>query len=215
LDYCKKPDYLLKKPSILLLVSALLLSGCASTTLNSKKVDHADIKPATPTQAAALPSQENIPNVELTDEIFFGIESSEIAFQRGQFILAFNTMMTLAEQTRDPRLAKRALEMALLVKEAQPAKEAAQLWHDISPNSDEATQYYWGFLVLEEDWATLKTSAAERLAQASKEERSLTLMRLQRLLARAKDKQAAWTVLETLCQPYLDTLEAHIVLSQA
>src|SRR5690606_33256715 len=57
-----------------------------------------------------------LPSVELTDELMYKILRGEFALQRGDWQLAYVTMMTTAQQTRDPRLAHRAAEIALSVK---------------------------------------------------------------------------------------------------
>lgn len=160
-------------------------------------------------------SRENLPKAELTDEIFFKVVSAEIAFQRGDFPAAFATTLAVAQQTRDPRLAKRALEMALLAKQPVQAFVASRLWYDYSPESEEATQYYVGFMILNNNLDEIKSLIASRLAAATPKERGLILLQTQRLLARSNDKLAAFNLMEELCKPYSNSLESHLALAQA
>jgi Flp pilus assembly protein TadD len=180
---------------------------------SSKEVSTA---PATTSQDAKLASsKETIPNVELTDEIFFKVVSAEVAFQRGDFPAAFATTIAVAQQTHDPRLAKRALEMALIAKQPLQAFLASRLWHEYSPNSEEATQYYLGFMILESNFDEVKAIVAPRLAAATPKERGTLLLQTQRLLARSNDKAAAFNLMEELCKPYPNELGTHLALAQA
>lgn len=198
--------------TLLLLLMGIVLSGCASRTVPDNS---AAPGAASDTQVIAVANKENIPNVELTDDIFFKVVSAEIAFQRGEFPAAFATTMAVAQQTHDPRLAKRAMEMALLAKQPLQALVAARLWHQYSPDSEEATQYYLSFMILNHNWDEVRANVAGRLAAASPKERGTILLQTQRLLMRGKDKQAGFALLEELCKPYADSVEAHLAVAQA
>ncbi|MGZ3239138.1 MAG: hypothetical protein ACXU7Z_01845 [Burkholderiaceae bacterium] len=58
----------------------------------------------------------SLPSVELTDDLLFKILKSEIAYQRGEWQDAYITLLAVAQQTRDPRIARRAVEVALSAK---------------------------------------------------------------------------------------------------
>ena len=196
------------------LIVGILMSGCASTTATSNDEAVVDPVKAAPSKPAVL-SKENIPNVALTDEIFFKVVSAEIAFQRGEFSAAFATTIAVAQQTRDPRLAKRALEMALLAKQPAQAFLASKLWHAYSPDSEEATQYYLGFMIINNNLGEVRKLITPRLAAATPKERGLLLLQTQRLLTRSKDQEAAFQLMAELCKPYPDELDAHLALAQA
>jgi hypothetical protein len=70
---------------------------------------------------APAPAPEVLPNVELTGDLLYRITKAELEFKQGQWQGPFITMMALAQQTRDPRLARRAAEMALTAKQPQEA----------------------------------------------------------------------------------------------
>ena len=61
-------------------------------------------------------SDPSIPEVKLTSRILFQLIASEIALQRGQAGAAYQTYLTLAEETGDPRIAERAAQIALASK---------------------------------------------------------------------------------------------------
>ena len=64
----------------------------------------------------------------------------EIALQRGDAQLAAQTYLDLAKRTRDPRVARRAVEVASQARIADLAIEAAKLWQEIEPASPQALQ---------------------------------------------------------------------------
>jgi hypothetical protein len=47
-----------------------------------------------------------LPNVELTGDLLYRITKAELEFKQGQWQGPYITMMALAQQTRDPRLAR-------------------------------------------------------------------------------------------------------------
>jgi hypothetical protein len=187
------------------------LSGCNSIPLKEPPTPETAVAPNADEQAA---SKQGFSYAELTDEIFFKVVSAEIAFQRGDFPTAFATTVSVAQQTQDARLAKRALEMALIAKQPVQAYLAARLWYEYAPNSDEAAQYYVGFLVLNNSWEEVKEIIAPRLAAAQPKERGTMLLQTERVLMRSNDKVAAFRVLEELCKPYPDDLSVHLALAQ-
>ena len=167
------------------------------------------------TDAAAEPKAEDpLPSVELTEDIMYKVLSAEIAYQRGDWQTGYVTMLGLAQQTRDPRLARRAAEIALSAKEADEALAAVRLWRTLAPHSDEATQYYLSFVILSDDLDEARPLLEERLKEARAQTRGLLAFQIQRLLARAKDKNAAFTLLEQVLAPYRDMPEAHLALAQ-
>jgi Flp pilus assembly protein TadD len=121
----------------------------------------------------------------------------------------------LAQQTRDPRLARRAAEIALSAKQADEALAAVRLWRNLAPHSDEATQYYLSFIIVGDNLAEAKPILEQRLKEARPQTRALLAFQIQRLLGRAKDKPEAFKLLEDLLAPYADMPEAHLALSQA
>jgi tetratricopeptide (TPR) repeat protein len=219
----------LKNPLIILTVS-LLLSACADlthrpaeqagtpvvTTVSSKEE-------VTPSETVATEGEDiaddskadaSLPAVELTDDLLFKILKSEIAYQRGNWQEAYITLLTIAQQTRDPRLARRAVEVALNAKETDKTLTAIRLWHELAPTSEEATQYYLGLIMLSGDLAEAQPIFEQRLKEMRAPTRPLMMFQIQRLLARAKDKDAAFDMLERLLKPYQATFETHLVLAE-
>ncbi|WP_422939541.1 tetratricopeptide repeat protein [Undibacterium sp. TJN19] len=165
------------------------------------------------TEDAAV-NEDKLPNVVLTEELFYKILTSEIAYQRGSWQAAYVTLYSVAQQTRDPRIARRAAEIALSAKQAGEALVAIRLWRELAPNSNEATQYYLGFMVMNNNLAEIQTVFTERLKSADIKQHGIIMLQAQRLLSRARDKNAAFDVLEEILSPYKNSADAHLALAQ-
>ena len=163
---------------------------------------------------AAETAAEALPNVELTGDMLFRITKAELEFKQGKWQGPYITMLSLAQQTRDPRLARRAAEMALAAKQGPEALAAIRLWRGLAPDSDEATQYFLGFAVVADNLAEAQQIFAQRLAAAKEKSRPLVMFQMQQFLLRAKDKAAAFALEERVLQPYLSMLESHLILAQ-
>jgi Flp pilus assembly protein TadD len=213
------------KKTIALLTSSLLLTACASFQQPGDKANAqaatdqktASSKPANRKKApkAKVQQQEDaLPAVELSEDILYKVLTAEIAFQRGQWQSAYVTMLAAAQQTRDPRLAKRAAEMAVAARQAGEALVAVRLWTELAPHSDEALQNYLGLIMLSDSVDEIEPLLTQRLADAAPQARGPMLLQIQRLLARAKDKQASYTILQNISKPYGDLMETHLALAQ-
>lgn len=199
--------------------SISILTGCTSLTPPSDQTASQaaapELESANAEHPTATPYKEKLPNVELSEEIFFKVITAEIAFQRGDFPAAFSTTIAVAQQTRDPRLSKRALEMALISKQPNQAFYAARQWYEYAPDSEEALQYYLGFLSLNNNWSEVKSLLAAHLESAAPKERGYLILQAQRLVMRGPNKEAAFNLLEDLYKPYPEYLETHLALAQA
>jgi len=210
----------LKISSPLLLLALLCgsLSGCAVFTPANKHASTESTTAAmTDMQAESVTHTitDPLPNVALTDEILFKVVSAEIAFQRGDWPVAYATMLSVTQQTKDPRLAKRALEIALIAKQPEQAFVAAKLWREYAPHSDEAGQYYLGFMVINNNFPEVNRILTERLRNATPKERGIIMFQAQRMLMRSTDQSAAFALLEEVFGPYKEYVESHLALAQA
>ncbi|MES2264083.1 MAG: tetratricopeptide repeat protein [Pseudomonadota bacterium] len=205
-----------------------LLSACAVAPQKQADAPAAAVTPAPsePTDgagrenpsvqavAAAVQAEEPLPGVELTSDLFYKLTKAELDFKRGQWQSAYVTLMVLAQQTRDPRLARRSAEMALTAKQGGEALAAIRLWRELAPESDEAAQYFLGFSVLGDDLAESEQVFAQRLRASPPATRGLAMFQMQQFLLRAKDKAAAFALMQRVLEPYGNLLEAHLVLAQ-
>ena len=210
----------------------------AIVTLSALMATHAMAQtPVAPADAAASPSAsapaapqeegseskadakadakaDGLPKIELSSDLLYKLTRAEMEFKSGQWQGPYVTMMVAAQQTRDPRLARRASEMALAAKQGSEALAAIRLWRELAPDSDEATQFFLGFVVLTDKIEEAEPIFAERLANAPGGARGVALFQMQQILSRSNDKLYAYSMMTRLVQPYLDMFEAHLVLAQ-
>jgi tetratricopeptide (TPR) repeat protein len=210
-------DLPLKNAFAIVTLSALL-SACAIAPQKQAESSAAP-EPATADSATAVaeapaPVPEALPNNALTGDMLYRITKAELEFKQGQWQGPYITMLALAQQTRDPRLARRAAEMALAAKQGQEALAAIRLWRELAPDSDEAVQYFLGFAVVNDDLGEAEALFAQRLKAAAPAQRGMAMLQMQQFMLRAKDKAAAFAMQERVLAPYDDTLESHLILAQ-
>jgi tetratricopeptide (TPR) repeat protein len=156
------------------------------------------------------------PAVELTSELLFRLIFAEIAVQRGELGPAYGEFMKVAEQTRDPRLARRAVEVALAARAVPQALEAAQLWHRLDPADAEADQTESSLLVASGRYAKARPMLERQIAAAPNPLEILD--RLQRVLAHAPEAARGLDLLEALARRYLDApetaFEANVIVAR-
>ncbi len=131
----------------------------------------------------------------------FQIVLAEIALQRGQFGAAWSTYMDVARKLRDPRLAKRAVEIAYASRALDQAIESAKLWNELQSGDAEIENTLVSLYVEGGRLADTEPLIAKRLAQSS--EPAVVFQDAQRLFARAADKSSAFATLDRLSHPYL------------
>ncbi len=186
--------------------AVLMLSACAQAPARQPAETVREAQPKERT--------EPLPQQELTGQILYQTLLAEIAGQRGNLDLSASAYMDLARSTRDPRVARRAAEMALHGRNLDMALQATRLWVEIDPESSQAHQMMAGLLVSANRLDELQPHVAKLLAQEG-ENLSDGLLRLNRLFARYPDKKAVLTMVEQLTQPYVGLPEAHFARAQA
>src|SRR5258706_1394935 len=84
---------------------------------------------------------------ELNEPTLYDFMLGEIALQRGDSRLAAQTYVDLAKRTRDPRVARRAVEVASQGQQPDLAVEAAKVWQELEPASPQALQVLAALLI--------------------------------------------------------------------
>jgi tetratricopeptide (TPR) repeat protein len=164
---------------------------------------------------AATSSDGPLPSVELTDALLFKLLRAELAAQRGDWQLAYATMLVTAQQTRDPRLAHRAAEIALGAKQTNEALSAVRLWRELAPNSKTAQQFYLALVMVKGDLTEAQAIFTDLLKNAAPKTRGMLILQIQQLLTRVKDKNRAFEILDNITTPYQALHETHIALAQS
>jgi tetratricopeptide (TPR) repeat protein len=151
---------------------------------------------------------------ELSEPTLYDFLLGEIALQRGDLALAARTYLDLARRTRDPRVARRAVEVANQARDTELALQAARLWHEIEPASAHSLQVLAATLVA----AKRVDEAApvlEKLFAAEGVSRENAFMQANRLLGGSADKAANLRVIRRLAAKYPDLPQAHFAVAQA
>lgn len=189
---------------LVVLLSAGLLAGAA----------HAQQPPSIEEEAPAAGPAAVYPAQELTPQIIYQMMLAEIAAARAQPSMAIRSYIDLAQRTRDPRIARRAAEIAFLSRQAELTGEAARLWLELEPGSEQAQQLVSGTLVNQARYDELETQLAAALARQG-DNIGPALMGLNRGLARIPDKDLIRRLVTQLTEPYLQRPEAHFARANA
>lgn len=163
-----------------------------------------------PEHAAAEPA----PDIELTGETLFQILSADFAAQRGAWATAINIGLEVARSTRDPRLARRALEYALAGDNLPQAWDAARLWAELAPYDEEAVQAE--MMLAAANGNTEQLVHTLRLQIQDSPDKAEAVVQAQQILSRLTDKTQAFMLLDEMIGADLMRLpEARAALAQA
>jgi tetratricopeptide (TPR) repeat protein len=163
--------------------------------------------------AAFAQADKQVPE-QVDEPALYDMLLGEIALQRGDYALAAKTYLELAKQTRDPRVARRAVEIANQGKLTDLAIEAARTWQNIEPQSPAALQVLAALLI-----SAKKVDEAEpvidKLLSAEGVSMERGFLQLNRLLAGNPDKAANLRVVRSLAGKHANLPEAQVALAQA
>jgi tetratricopeptide (TPR) repeat protein len=139
---------------------------------------------------------------------------AELAGSRGEIGLATEAYLDLTRSTRDPRITKRAAEIAVFARRFDLALEATKIWSEADPQSQQPKQMLTSLLAATGRNDELEVAIAPQLAAAGKEVGPL-LLQINRALARHPDKKSAQQLVDKLTTPYVGMTEAHFARAQA
>lgn len=200
-------------------MACLMLASCAqqpTEPAGSEPVPAANEAQPRPRIVVAKPGrrQPPLPRQELSEQILFKIMLAEVAMQRGQPHVAVPAYLELARETRDPRVAQRATEIAWNARFIAAALEAAGIWLQADPESPQARQVMAALLVNQARLADALPHL-EKWVAASKPDVGPAFQQIAALLNRHKDKKAVWELTQALAKPYSDVPEARLAAAQA
>ena len=151
---------------------------------------------------------------DLNEPTLYEFLLGEIALQRGDAQLAAETYLDLAKRTRDPRVARRAVEVASQARLADLAIDAAKLWQELEPSSTQALQITAALLV-----GAKRVEEAEPYLEKLLTSEGVNLengfMQLNRLISSNPDKAANTRLVRKLASKYPQLPEAHFAVGQA
>lgn len=184
------------KPLIVALL-AVSLSACAQT--------QGVIEPSpVPVTVAAAKSI-------LSKDVLYQILLGEIASQRGELRLSAEAYADLAARTRDPKVAKRAVEVAQYARQSGLALRNALLWRELEPGSPQAMQSAATLLLASGRVREAKPHLEAWLKSGNAAE---IFPRLHGLFARVRNKPAALDLMNDLATAHPGLAEARLATAQ-
>ena len=193
-----------------LIIGSLLLTGCAQVP-KPTVAQPEQAAPAAPEPVAEV--APILPDIELSSELLYEYLLTEIANQRGHKALAVEGSADLAQKTRDPRLAKRAAQLALESGDMNRAVAAFRFWQETEPSSTMATRVLSSLLLRGGRLAEARPDLVKVL-KADEPNEGKTFLQLYPLVAAYPDKAAALQLMRDLAAPYPRVAEAHWVVAQ-
>ncbi len=160
----------------------------------------------------------------LSADLFYRILLGDIALQRGETGLAARAYLDAAREAKDPRVARRATEIALVARQRGVAQEAAKLWATLDPVAERPKQIL-AALASGDGRDALDTAGDDELKQrltrlladsmVSGSGVGEAFLQLNRLFSQQSDKQAVYKLIRDLAQPYGASPEAHFAVALA
>ncbi|AXK39332.1 tetratricopeptide repeat protein [Crenobacter cavernae] len=204
----------LSRPLSILLIA--LLAGCAQLKTPAP-TDAA--KPATQQDAVkegddkddTVENEAKLPKLALTPSIFYGVLASEIGAQRGQVGSAAATYLDLAQSTNDPRLARRAAEMALFAGQVKVAADALTLWVKLDPESHAAREQLF-IVLLRAGRLAESRPLIEEVLMRDPSRAPAVFVQLARLASRQSDKPGTFALVRELAERFPALPEARFAL---
>ncbi len=179
----------------------------ADVTAETPKTSKTPVEPAKPaTRETKLPKQE------LTPELLFDFLVAEIAGQRGMVNVAKEGYLELAKKTLDPRVARRATEIALFGRDQAAALEAARLWIKLEPDAPRAGQTLAALLIGQ---GKMDEAVPYLESFLKGEEGAAAFLHLPMLFSKAKDPERALAAVKKLAQNYPQLPEAQYAVAQS
>ena len=198
-----------------------VFAGCAATPPAAAAEELQDESDADAPASEAQPlapepvDRSALPNQELTETLLYEFLLAEIAIQRGNAALSAQAYVDLAKRTRDPRIARRATEVAALYARMNNAAiDAATVWHETEPGSTRALEALAGLLVAAGRYDEALPNLKKLLTGAANDPAN-GFTQLTRTLANAQDKQAALKLVRSLAADYPTLAEAHFAVARA
>ena len=169
---------------------------------------------AKPAAAAKAAPRGPLPSIELTGDLMFKMMMAEVALQRGQPQIGVAAYLELARETRDPRVAQRATEVAWNARFTDAAVEAAGIWLKAEPGNARARQVLAALLANEQQLDGARGHFEQWLA-SDPANIGQSFLQLSSLFARNADRKAVLGLMRNLAQPYQKVPEARLATAQA
>lgn len=183
----------------------------AAGTVSQAKPDSPNAEGADTDESPAEP-ESAYPTQKLTPDLLFGALVGDIALQRGQGQLSSNTWLKLAQANKDPRIAKRALEVSLAAGLLSNSLQSAVLWRELEPSSASARQSLIG-IYIEANRPSDAAQELKALFDLKTQEVPQYFMQLHTLWTPQMDKGEVLRLTQGLASPYSNMPEAKLAIA--
>ncbi|MEP6677693.1 MAG: tetratricopeptide repeat protein [Betaproteobacteria bacterium] len=161
----------------------------------------------------------------LSAENFYRLLLGDVAMKRGASAVAARAYLEAARDAQDPRIARRATEIALVARQRNLAQQAARLWVALDPSAERAKQVVAALAAGESGRDALEASGDDELKQRltklladsmlSGSGVGEAFLQINRLFGQQADKKAVYKLIRELAQPYPTSPEAHFAVALA
>lgn len=207
---------LLSSAATVTVLGAVVLGGVVPRAAHAVAIDDPGVLSQSGPSRRGIESgaRAGQPITELTAEAMYEFLLAEIALQRGQNNVATQAYLDLARRTKDPRVARRAAEVAMHARMPNAAVEAARIWFETDADSEDALRAYSSLLV-----ATGKLDEAEphlrNLIARKPDGVGEQLQQLGQFLGSNQDKAAVLRLVRRLAEPHAQVAGARLAVAQA
>lgn len=172
-----------------------------------------EIKPRLSEPAEIHVRSGQLPDVTLTSSMVFRVLAAEISAQRSAFIPAAKTMLELAIEVGDLRLARRALEFYLAGGNLTGALESVRVWLRLDPKDAEAISTEMTLAAASGQTSGLATALRKQIDQS--QDKTAAIGQALSILGRVPDKRAGLAILISVLQESSarNTLAASIAIA--
>ncbi|MEN9682183.1 MAG: hypothetical protein RLZZ627_2076 [Pseudomonadota bacterium] len=188
---------MLKTLVTLLVAGILWATGCAGVRAPGTE----EAAPGPVAQGAPDPGDEN-------DPVFLML-AAEVAGQRGQFELALDYYMRALQLTHDSKVAARATQVAVYVKNADKATEAAEVWAELDPKSLSAHRLTL-ILRVKNDEIGEAADEIRQLIELKDPDLENTLIELVRWIDAEKERERGLEIMRDLVDRLPKVAEVHL-----
>lgn len=176
-----------------------LLAGCGAPLIQDREAqarENATTEPP-PSPLGKIPTPATIPNI--SNDLMYTMLIGEIAAQRGEYVLAAQSFLTVAKETRDEELAERATRFALFAQDKEVSLQATLLWASLDPNNPQVKQILIGLLIKQGQFDQA-VSNLENLLESLKTDPQQQQEVLSALLEQEEDKNKSVSLLKKLTE---------------
>lgn len=171
------------------------------------------VRPRTPESEEIYLRAGELPEVTMTSSVMFRILASEFSAQRGVFLPAGKTMLDLAREVGDVRLAKRSLEFYLAGGNLAGALDASRVWVRLAPDNAEAASTEMALAAAAGQTSGLATALRKQIDAA--QDKKGAIANALSVLSRMPDRREALVILDQAINESTakNMLAAHLALA--